>query len=78
MPGEGFLIDFTAKLYERIRDIEIFLGDGKCKNWEEYKKLVGQIKGARFALDDMKDILQRYQTDEGEIHESNTSDSDQS
>jgi len=69
MAGEGILDDFKAKQLERIREIEVYLGAGRCTNWDEYKKLVGQIKGIKFSQDDLSDILQRYQTDEGEIED---------
>ena len=67
MAGEGIFDDYRAKMQDRVRSIEVYLGEGKCSDWDEYKKLTGQIKGMRFAQDDLNDTIRLYRSDEGEI-----------
>jgi len=47
------------KLEERERDISGALADGAVKDWEQYKMLVGEIRGLSFAREEIKSLLER-------------------
>jgi hypothetical protein len=47
------------KLEERERDISVALANGAVKDWEQYKMLVGEIRGLSFAREEIKSLLER-------------------
>jgi len=47
-------------LRQRQEDIrEVLAADG-LPNWEEYKKLVGELRGLSFASDEIKALLENH------------------
>jgi len=58
------VVDFASHMYKLLRqrqeDIrEVLAADG-LPNWEEYKKLVGELRGLSFASDEIKALLENH------------------
>lgn len=57
-------VDFASRLYKNLRrrqeDIQECLTADGVPNWEEYKKLVGEIRGLSYAADEAKALLEKY------------------
>ena len=47
------------KLEERERDISVALANGAVKDWEQYKMLVGEIRGLSFAREKIQSLRER-------------------
>jgi len=57
-------VDFASRLYKNLRrrqeDIQACLSADGIPNWEEYKKLVGELRGLSYAADEVKALLEKY------------------
>ena len=58
------VVDFASHMYKLLRqrqeDIrEVLAADG-LPNWEEYKKLVGELRGLSYASGEMKALLENH------------------
>tara|TARA_R110000796_G_scaffold17281_5_gene53386 strand:+ start:340 stop:552 length:213 start_codon:yes stop_codon:yes gene_type:complete len=57
------VVDFASRVYKLLREREqyikeILATDG-LPNWEEYKKLVGELRGLSYASAEMKALLEK-------------------
>ena len=60
-------IEFARYMYkvlkEREQDISDALANGTPKDWEQYKSLVGEIRGVAFAREEIKALLEKNADD---------------
>lgn len=56
------IVSVAKYLYKRIEDREQEIGSalvhGSVQNWEQYKMLVGEIRGLSFAREEIKALLE--------------------
>ena len=58
------VVDFASYMYKLLRQRqenikEVLAADG-LPNWEEYKKLVGELRGLSYAADEIKALLENH------------------
>lgn len=57
------VVDFASHVYKMLRrrqeDIKEYLAADSLPNWEEYKKLVGELRGLSYAAEEIKALLER-------------------
>jgi len=65
------VIDFSKHLYKVLRarekDISFAMSQGSVKTWEDYKMLVGEIRGLSHAQEEIKTLLELNQDDVEDI-----------
>ena len=58
------VVDFASHVYKLLRRrenaIKDFLAADGLPNWEEYKKLVGELRGLSYASSEIKTLLERH------------------
>ena len=58
------VVDFASHVYKLLRrrenEIKDFLAADGLPNWEEYKKLVGELRGLSYASSEIKSLLERH------------------
>lgn len=58
------VVDFASHVYKLLRrrenEIKEFLAADGLPNWEEYKKLVGELRGLSYASSEIKTLLERH------------------
>lgn len=58
------VVDFASHMYKLLRrrqdDIKEILAADGLPNWEEYKKLVGELRGLSYAADEIKALLENH------------------
>jgi hypothetical protein len=58
------VVGFASHLYKVLRqrqdDIKGYLAADALPNWEEYKKLVGELRGLSYAADEIKALLEKH------------------
>ena len=54
-------------LRQRENDIKEVLAADGLPNWEEYKKLVGELRGLSYAADEMRALLENHGENDEEI-----------
>ena len=61
------LVDFSTYMYkllrEREQDIASALAHDAAKDWEQYKLMVGEIRGLTYAREEIKALLERNADD---------------
>mgnify|MGYP000020462138 FL=1 len=61
------VVDFAKHMYkvlrEREQDIASALGNDAAKDWEQYKLMVGEIRGLTYAREEIKALLERTADD---------------
>jgi len=61
------LVDFSTYMYkllrEREQDIASALAHDAAKDWEQYKLMVGEIRGLAYAREEIKALLERNADD---------------
>jgi len=61
------VVDFARYLYkvlrEREQDLTNALADGAPKDWEQYKTMVGEIRGLSYAISEVKALLEKNADD---------------
>ena len=61
------LVAFSTYMYkllqEREQDITSALGRDAAKDWEQYKLMVGEIRGLTYAREEIKALLERNADD---------------
>lgn len=58
---------FEKDCQDEVKAIQETMGEGRCSNWEQYLKLVGEIQGIHKAMDHAKasyDALQSEDDDD--------------
>tara|TARA_R110000764_G_scaffold13298_1_gene38363 strand:- start:1702 stop:1914 length:213 start_codon:yes stop_codon:yes gene_type:complete len=57
------VVDFASRVYKLLREREQYikelLATDGLPNWEEYKKLVGELRGLSYASAEMKALLEK-------------------
>jgi hypothetical protein len=57
------VVVFASHMYRMLRqrqeDIKEYLASDSLPNWEEYKKLVGELRGLSYAADEIKALLEK-------------------
>jgi len=57
------VVDFASRVYKLLREREQYIKDVMASdglpNWEEYKKLVGELRGLSYASAEMKALLEK-------------------
>tara|TARA_R110000868_G_scaffold29100_1_gene108425 strand:- start:903 stop:1121 length:219 start_codon:yes stop_codon:yes gene_type:complete len=65
------VVDFSRYLYKVLRaresDIAFAMSQGSVKTWEDYKMLVGEIRGLSLAQEEIKTLLESNQDDVEDI-----------
>ena len=65
------VVDLARHLYKQLRtreqDISFAMSQGSVKSWEDYKMLVGEIRGLSLAQAEIKTLLERNQDDVEDI-----------
>ena len=60
-------VEFARYMYkvlkDREQDISDDLSNGAVKDWEQYKSLVGEIRGVAFAREEIKALLEKNADD---------------
>ncbi len=60
-------VDFAKYMYkllrEREQDIASALGMDAAKDWEQYKLMVGEIRGLTYAREELKALLEKHADD---------------
>ena len=60
-------VEFARYMYkvlkERKQNISDALSNGAVKDWEQYKSLVGEIRGVAFAREEIKALLEKNADD---------------
>jgi len=60
-------VEFARYMYKVLRDREQDISDalsnGAVKDWEQYKSLVGEIRGVAFAREEIKALLEKNADD---------------
>ena len=58
------VVDFASHVYKLLRrredDIKECLAADGLPSWEEYKKLVGELRGLSYASSEIKALLERH------------------
>ena len=58
------VVDFASHVYKLLRrrenEIKDFIAADGLPNWEEYKKLVGELRGLSYASSEIKTLLERH------------------
>ena len=58
------VVDFASHVYKLLRrrenEIKDFLAADGLPSWEEYKKLVGELRGLSYASSEIKTLLERH------------------
>lgn len=58
------VVDFVQHVFRLLRqrqdDIKDVLASDGLPNWEEYKKLVGELRGLSYAEHEMKALLEKH------------------
>ena len=58
------VVDFASHVYKLLRrrenEIKDFLAADGLPNWEEYKKLVGELRGLSYASSEIKTLLESH------------------
>ena len=61
------LVAFSTYMYkllqEREQDIASALAHDAAKDWEQYKLMVGEIRGLTYAREEVKALLERHADD---------------
>jgi hypothetical protein len=61
------VVDLSKKLYKVLRqreeDLATTLVTGAVQDWEQYKMVVGEIRGISFAVEELKALLERTNED---------------
>lgn len=61
------VVDLAKHLYKQLRtrerDISYAMSQGSVKSWEDYKMLVGEIRGLSLAQEEIKTLLERTHED---------------
>ena len=61
------IVVFAKALYkdlrERREDLSAMLTAGTIQNWEQYKQVVGEIRGLETAIESIKALLERTEDD---------------
>jgi|TARA_S200002703_G_scaffold123262_1_gene109206 hypothetical protein len=61
------LVAFSTYMYkllqEREQDIASALAHDAAKDWEQYKLMVGEIRGLTYAREEIKALLERHADD---------------
>ena len=61
------IVVFAKALYkdlrERREDLSAMLTAGSIQNWEQYKQVVGEIRGLETAIESIKALLERTEDD---------------
>ena len=61
------LVDFSTYMYkllrEREQDIASALAHDAAKDWEQYKLMVGEIRGLTYAREEIKALLEKNADD---------------
>lgn len=61
------VFDVLVEKYEEdVSSSTQFLGSGGAKTYEEYKEVVGRIRGLRFAIQTTKDLARSQMEDDDE------------
>jgi hypothetical protein len=57
------VVDFASRVYKLLREREEYIKDllatDGLPNWEEYKKLVGELRGLSYASAEIKALLEK-------------------
>lgn len=57
------VVDFASRVYKLLREREQYIKDVMASdglpNWEEYKKLVGELRGLSYVSAEMKSLLEK-------------------
>ena len=57
------VVDFASHVYKLLRNREEYIKDllaaDGLPNWEEYKKLVGELRGLSYASAEIKALLEK-------------------
>ena len=65
------VVDLSRHLYKALRarekDISFAMTQGSVKTWEDYKMLVGEIRGLSLAQEEIKTLLESNQDDVEDI-----------
>ena len=65
------LVAFSTYMYkllqEREQDIASALAHDAAKDWEQYKLMVGEIRGLTYAREEIKALLERHADDVEEL-----------
>lgn len=68
------VVDFAQYLYKQFRtreeELVSALASDLPKNWEEYKMIVGEIRGLAHAQDEIKALLEKTSYDTEELFSS--------
>jgi len=68
------VVDFAQYLYKQFRtrenELTSALASDLPKNWEEYKTIVGEIRGLAHAQDEIKALLEKTSNDAEELFSS--------
>lgn len=56
--------NIASKMNEKARAIADEMAGGGCKNFEEYRLMVGRIRGLRDAADCINDAFKEFSEDE--------------
>lgn len=51
------------ELRERRQDLSEMLVSGSAQNWEQYRQVVGEIRGLEFAIETVKALLEKTADD---------------
>lgn len=61
------IVDYSKYMYkilrEREQDIANALANGSAKDWEQYKMMVGEIRGLVYAREEIKALLEKHADD---------------
>lgn len=60
VPHNGFMADYVAAVRGSIDDFTRHLADGKAKDHEDYRNVVGKIAGLNLALDHFQETVRAY------------------
>ena len=57
------VVDFASRVYKLLREREDYIKDllatDGLPNWQEYKKLVGELRGLSYASAEIKALLEK-------------------
>ena len=63
LDGVEFARYMLKVLKDREQDISDALSNGAVQDWEQYKSLVGEIRGVAFAREEIKALLEKNADD---------------
>ena len=66
MTTSTFAAAYRSEIEKEIREIEISLGRGTAKSFDDYKQKTGRIDGHRTSLNKFSELIKKY-IDESEI-----------